>query len=553
MSNFTVAAVFSNNMVLQRNKPIFVFGQAENETKITVELFSATSSVLASNTVSAANGLWELKLAPQSAQDGCTLKVCSQESDSTYTFTNIAIGEVWLAGGQSNMEFELQNCVEAQEALALSGTDSPNVRFYYTNKIGWKDDHFFEAERNTCWQTWESEGKKSWSAVGFFFAQKLAKDLGCTVGLIGCNWGGTSASAWMRKEFLEADTNLNTYLTEYAETTAGKTIEQQLKEYDDYEIENAKWQEGYGKLWQKDHAITWEQAEKILGKNPWPGPKSCKNPYRPTGLYDCMLSRILPYTLKGVIWYQGESDDHKPNMYYDLFAKMIQNWREDFEDEDLPFVFVQLPCHRYEADPDFKHWCLIREAQAKVHNNIKNAFMTVALDLGKFSDIHPTAKKEIGQRMETVALEKVYGQNIKSISPLFQSFYAQGNKIILSFTNAEEGFILRDDEKELNEYKKMEQNQGTPVPADFTGFEIAGADGIFYPANFELGTGSNLNTITVSSPKVQEPKAARYAWFNYGPVTVFGKSGLPLAPFRTNPNVKLSQINHAKTQQIMTV
>lgn len=537
MSKFTVAAVFSNNMVLQRNKPICIFGQAENNSKITVELFNSKSSLLAANTVTAQNEVWELRLAPQSAQDNCSLKISATGTDSTYSFVNIAIGEVWLAGGQSNMEFELQNCVESQEALSLpaTGSNAPNVRFYYTNKIAWKDEHFFEAERNTSWQTWESEGKKSWSAVGFFFAQKLSKDLGCTVGLIGCNWGGTSASAWMKKEFLESDKNLNTYLTEYEQATAGKTIEQQIKEFDDYEIENAKWQEGFSKLWQENHEITWEEAEKILGKNPWPGPKSCKNPYRPTGLYDCMLSRVLPYTLKGVIWYQGESDDHKPDMYYELFSKLIQNWRQDFKDDDLPFVFVQLPCHRYQADRDFKHWCIIREAQAKVHNTVKKAFMTVALDLGKFSDIHPTAKKTVGLRMEAVALQNVYGKNQNSISPLFQTYYIEKNQIVISFKNAEEGFVFRADEKELNEYKMMEENQGTPVPSDFTGFEIAGADGVFYPAAFEFGKDDKINTITVSSPNVPEPKAARYAWFNYGPVTIFGKSGLPLAPFRTNP------------------
>ena len=139
-----------------------------------------------------------------------------------------------------------------------------NVRFYYTNKIGWMDDHFFEAERNTCWQTWESQARGSWSAVGFFFAKKLAAELGVTVGLIGCNWGGTSASAWMAREYLEKDQDLRTYLSEYDEATAGKSIEQQCKEYDDYEIENNEWQRKFGEMFAKDNSLTWETATSIL-------------------------------------------------------------------------------------------------------------------------------------------------------------------------------------------------------------------------------------------------------------------------------------------------
>lgn len=618
MSRFTVAAVFSDNMVLQRNKNIAVFGEAKDGYLISCELIDVDGKVIGKNETVAAGGKWLLWLEPQVAQTGCRMcvrvKGGNPSETDQITFTNIAIGEIWLAGGQSNMEFELQNCDEAGEAFAMQGDAAPNVRFYYTNKIGWKDEHFFEAEKNTCWQTWESEGKKAWSAVGFFYAAKLARDLDCTVGVVGCNWGGTSASAWMRKEYLEKDDELRTYLAEQEEATRGKTVEQQLKEYDDYEVEMAKWQAGFDKLWAKDHNITWEAACEILGPNPWPGPRSCKNPYRPCGLYDCMLSRIIPYSLRGVIWYQGESDDHKPAMYYKLFSTMIQNWRDDWNDDSLPFIFVQLPNHRYQADRDYKHWCLIREAQEKVHKTIKNAWMTCALDLGMFSDIHPRAKKEVAERMEACAMESVYGgigsenTNVASAnisapssataySPMLSSALPQGQFMVCTFENAAAGFALRQDPIRLEEYKKMEAAQNTPVPEDYTGFELAGADGVFYPAQFEFGTAlaetpssgksakdnpardnSPKNTpakdkncfapnqIILKSDKVPDPKYARYAWRNYGPVTVYSKTGLPLAPFRTNPNNVnnggylvgngnngATGTEHAAIQQIMTV
>ena len=565
MADFKTAAVFSDHMVLQRNKWTAVFGEAENGAVVKASLFDDKGAVLCENSCIAENGRWLLQLEPQSAQTGCKLELtCGNETKS---FCDIAVGEVWLAGGQSNMEFELQNCKEGPAELADDAAGK-NVRFYYTNKIGWMDEHFYEAERKTCWQTWNSSARGSWSAVGYFFAKKLAADLDCVVGVIGCNWGGTSASAWMRREFLEEDRDLNTYLSDYEKATRGKSIEQQCKEFDDYEIENAAWQEKFSKLWEKQPGITWAEAEKILGKNPWPGPASCKNPYRPTGLYDCMVSRILPYTLKGVLWYQGESDDHKPAFYYKLFRALIDNWRTDWKDEDLPFVFVQLPVHRYEADPDFRHWCVVRECQAKVHATVRNAWLTSAFDLGQYSDIHPVAKKVLAERMEANALANVYQliPSVDAAAPQAEGCYPVYNsenirQLVLSFANAPLGFEVHDDEVRLEEYKKMEANQGNTVSPDFTGFEIAGNDGVWYPAKFALGgTDGKLNTIVLCSDKVARPVAARYGWYNYGPVTIYGKNGLPLCPFRitaagnnSNAAGKSDDTGHAKIQQIMTV
>lgn len=556
MRIFSVAAVFSDNMVLQRNRFISFFGDADDDFTVTVTLFNENGKILSQNKAASHDGKWTVKLEPQSAQNNCKIDISATDGTASInkTFSNVCIGEVWLAGGQSNMEFELQNCTEGPDELT-NQKDDPNVRFYYTNKIAWKDEHFYEAEKNTCWQTWESRGKKSWSAVGYFFAKKLAQDLGCTVGVIGCNWGGTSASAWMKKDYLSVDDDLCTYLTEQEEATAGKSIEQQIKEYEDYEKEYSEWDKKYAKLWQEKPGISWEEAEKLLGKNPWPGPKSCKNPYRPTGLYECMLSRITPYTLQGVIWYQGESDDHKPQMYAKLFGMMIQNWREDFDNPELPFIFVQLPEHRYEQDKDFKHWCLIREAQLKIHQTVKNAWMTCAMGLGQFSDIHPRAKKTLAERMEQNALANVYkklpSENV--LSPILKDYFSKDGKITLVFDNADNGFSIHDDSQTLENYKKLEKIQGNDVPSDFTGFEVAGIDGVYYPAKFAFGgTDSHLNTIILCSSKVPQPVFARYAWYNYGPSPVFGKNGLPLSPFRTSQNDGATANQHAEIQQIMT-
>lgn len=556
MEEFRVAAVFSDHCVFQREKPVDVFGVSEPGTEISALIFDAAGNLLRSACgICGSDGKWLLRFAPLPAQNGCSMSVKCSKGDNIIEekFTDIAVGEVWLAGGQSNMEFELQNCTEGPAELAL--TDDPDVRFYYTNKIAWMDSHFFEAERNTCWQTWNSEWKKSWSAVGYFFAKKLAADLGVTVGVIGCNWGGTSASAWMSRGTLERDSGLRIYLDEYAEATAGKSVEQQCAEFDEYEAENAVWQEKCNELYRTRPGIEWNEVQEILGPCKWPGPKSCKNPYRPCGLFDCMVKRVAPYTLRGVLWYQGESDDHRPSLYERLFSAMILEWRSLWHDVNLPFVFVQLPEHRYTHDRDFKNWPLIREAQAKVLSDVNNTGMVCAADLGQFNDIHPRAKRELGFRMERNALCTVYGilAAEQAFSPMYRTSYPDGKKFVVEFANAPEGFVLKDDSRTLDEYRKLEKIQGNEVPAGFTGFELCGADGIFYPAEFEFGRDIwNLSTITLSCKEVSSPVAARYAWYNYGPVTVFGRNGLPLAPFRTSAD-SAEDSEHAGIQQIMTV
>lgn len=555
---FSVAAVFSNHCVLQRNKNICIFGYGDADERIFVELKDSNGKILAQNNSTCQGKKWTVFLEPQKENENCSLEIHSENNPQKIIFTDISIGEVWLAGGQSNMEFELQNCTEGPAELADSKGEGggKNVRFYYTNKIAWMDDKFFEAEKNTSWQTWESESKKSWSAVGYFFAKKLSLDLGVTVGLIGCNWGGTSASAWMRKEFLEDDKDLYTYLAEQEKAVRGKSIEQQCAEYDAYEKENNVWQQKFSQMYEKDKNLTWEAAEEVLGKCPWPGPKSCKNPYRPTGLYECMLNRIIPYSIKGVLWYQGESDDYKPHAYKKLFTNMIENWREDWKDDFLPFVFVQLPAHRYKADKDFKHWCVIRKAQDKVSKTVANAFMTCALDLGQFNDIHPKAKKVLGERMEINALANVYKKSLTepAVSPSLKEVLPKENKIELTFENAPNGFVYQMDEKILEEYKEMEDNQKTPLPKNFTGFEVAGDDKKFFPAEFAFGgTDGKLNSIILCSADVKEPLYARYAWYNYGPSPVKSKKGLPLQPFNTLTSSQKEETSHAKIQQIMTV
>ncbi|MGN0633966.1 MAG: sialate O-acetylesterase [Oscillospiraceae bacterium] len=502
---FKTAAVFSNNMVLQREKNISVWGEADDGSVITACINGNAAKVVAKN------GQWKVILPPMQAGGpyDLTLTCTSDGVTEEKTFVNVMLGEVWLCGGQSNMEFELQNCEGGQEILRDLTPDC-NVRFYYTNKCRMVDEELFAAEANSGWCEADPEYSRAWSAVGFFFARRLAKKLGVTVGLIGCNWGGTSASNWMDMDTLRSCAETVSYVEEYEQANKGKTIEQQIKEYDEYAAYNTDWDRRKNELYAKNPKITWDEVLKICGECKYPGPNNCKNEYRPAGLYETMLMRVCPYTLKGFLYYQGESDDHKPDSYYKLFTNLIALWREKWGDDELPFLFVQLPMHRYEFDEDKKNWCVIREAQMKAFKTVKNTGIAVISDMGEFNEIHPRNKVPVGERLCLQAEKLVYGLGADAFGPIYRSHVYKDGGIELCFDHAEDGFTAKDGKV------------GT--------FEIAGEDGEFYPADATI----NGSRIFVSNEKVPVPKNVRFDWFNWKEVTLFGKNGIPVAPFRTH-------------------
>lgn len=501
MVEFKIAAIFSDHMVLQQNKNIKVFGWGEDDSVVTVSFGAITT------TTTIRDGQWMAVLPPMKAGVGYEMSISC--NNKTITFQDIAIGEVWLAGGQSNMELELQNCTGGMDEI--QNDINPNVRFYYTQKNAYQDEHYYEAERASSWELFGQKGSKAWSAVGYFFGRKLAEELGVTVGIIGCNWGGTSASAWMNRESLEEDRDLCSYLDEYDSNIADKTLDEQKKDYQDYVSYQENWNKKAAMCYQENPTVTWNELLELIGPDVYPGPINSFSPYRPAGLYQCMLQRIMPYTLSGFIYYQGESDDHKPQYYQKLLTRLIRQWREDWEDDELPFLFVQLPMHRYEADPDYKHWCLIREAQMRTYQTVKNTGIAVILDCGEFNEIHPKNKAPVGERLALQALYHVYDKidEEKAFGPIYKSHVYKDDGIELFFNYAEDGFIV----------------QGDP-----SGFEIAADDKLYKKAEAYVWN----NTIFLKSEEITKPMYARYCWTNYGEVSIFGTNGIPLAPFRTS-------------------
>ncbi len=528
MSDFKVAAIFSDNMVLQRNKPIAVFGEGkDNDTVKAVIRYKENNEFKeAEETAIVSEGRWLLYLPALKENDNCTLTI--ENGDEIKEFTNIAIGEVWLCGGQSNMEFELQNIDGGADYLK---NDNPNVRFYYTTKRAYMDEAFFKEEENTAWTEFDSETARNWSGIGYLYGKKLSENLGVTVGLIGCNWGGTSASAWMSEEYLEKDKDTFTYLEDYRKANEGKSARDQIKEYDEYIVFEAEWNKKCDHLYATVPGITWEQVQEQIGVCRWPGPVNIKSPFRPSGLYRTMLNRVTPYSLRGFIYYQGESDDHKPSYYYKLFKLLIEQWRADFKDEKLPFLFVQLTGHQYDINDDPKHWCLIREAQAKVADTIENTGMAVIMDAGAFGDIHPKDKLTVAERLYRQAMCRVYGKisEEEAQSPAYSYHEIKGDSIIVSFKNAESGLLVR--EKACGAVVKDEAFEKDR--SRILGFEVAGEDKVYYPATAKL---INSSEVKVSAKEVKEPVAVRYLWCNYPlkGVNLYSKYGLMVAPFRSD-------------------
>ncbi len=501
----TTAAIFSDHMVLQRNKRIAVWGKGDAST-VSVCLQKKEQQICVEQKIK--SGAWFIELPPQEAGGPYRLVVTS--GDESITFEDVMVGEVWLAGGQSNMEFELQNCKDGEQIVKSAAPGG--VRFYYTPKVAWLGQELDDAEKASTWELFTPDACAKWSAVGYFFADRIAKELGVTVGIIGCNWGGTSASCWMGRKALEEYKSLSSYLEEYDKATDGQDEEAYLKAYQAYVEYQARFDKQVGEYYKTNPDANWDEAIALFGENQYPGPMGPRNFTRPCGLYETMLQRVTPYTLEGFLYYQAEEDDHKPRIYDTLLTALIRQWREDWKDDTLPFLIVQLPVFRNEGEDDYQNWAFLREAQMRVFQTVKNTGIAVALELGEDRNIHPLDKKPVGERLALQALYSVYGKiaEKEAFGPIYRDYYIEDGQLVVGFDHAEDGIVF--------------EGEGDP------GFEIAGADRHYYPAKACV----DGNKIVLSATEVPKPVCARYCWTNYRKVDVFDRNHLPMAPFRTD-------------------
>ena len=477
---FTVADVFTDNMVLQRDAKVRIWGKATNGEKIQL-LFNGQHKQCLS-----LNGQWEITLDPMAYGGPYEMKI--RLDGDTVTFKNVLVGDVWLAGGQSNMEWTMRRVKDATSQIA--DADYPEIRYYKAPRVFYSSHQVPKGD----WRVCSSVTVPEFSAIAYYFARNVYKEIGVPIGIIQCPVGGTTIEAWMSRETLLAD----------------KRHKPIIENYDSIVSSYGTRYEALYTEWENNKAIydqaTKEQQRKL--KNPVE-PMGERNFRRPTGVYENMLRPLMPYTLKGFIFYQGESNTGRGEQYQTLFPAMIKEWRKGWRQGDIPFLFIQLPKFNTKS----REWAELRDAQYLTAQKVKNCGMVVAYDQGDPRNIHPWVKDTVGWRLSSLALGQVYKRRKVYSGPELKKYSVKNDEVILTFLHVGSGLVAKDGEKEIK------------------GFTMAGKDERFYPAKALI---VNENTIKLTVEEVDKPLYVRYAWANSIEINLFNKEVFPAVPFRTD-------------------
>lgn len=433
-------AIFGDHMVVQRGMTVPVWGTADAGEKVTVTAAGQEKSATADG-----KGKWRVALEPIEAKDPIEITITGQNS---IMFRNVLVGEVWVCSGQSNMGFALQNA--SNGAAAVKSADRPTMRLF---KVGRNYPDQPQEELTGQWEVCSPETVRDFSAVAYFFGSELQDNLNQPIGLIEPSWGGTRAETWMPRPTFDA-----------------------LK---------------------PPYEPAWTQR--------WlnPPPNDRLRPYQGPGLlYNGMIHPIAGYAIRGVIWYQGETNTAYGEHYRDVLAALITSWRQAWGQGDFPFLVVQLANLQ-----NSRFWPILRAGQAQVAKELPNVGLAVTIDVGESNDIHPKDKQTVGHRLALAARKIAYGQDIPYSGPTFKSMSVQGDEAVIAFDHVYDGLVAKGD--------------------GLQGFEIAGRDGKYVPATATIDRG----TVRVRADAVKSPTAVRYGWANDPKCTLYNQAGLPAVPF----------------------
>ncbi|UII26916.1 sialate O-acetylesterase [Fulvivirga maritima] len=626
-AQISASKVFTDHMVLQREADIPVWGNAKAGTKVTVELNQQKQSAYAN-----ADGQWQLDLPALQAGGPYILNIYENESTSpSVSFKDVLIGDVWLASGQSNMEWQVQQAMNADEEI--KNADYPQIRFL-------KVEHAKEMEpqaeiKNGKWKVIDSASVKDFSAVAYYFSRKIYADINVPVGIIQSTWGGTPVEAWTSREQLLSSPVIrdrvlanDTITIHHIEKDSLDLIkfwelvynphngtEKRIpkKNYNDTDwptvampitIKNWDIPPYEGMVWlrktidlpksmtgkdltinlghpelnyslyfngteicknvwnaEPKHSYTIPKKAVRKGKNTiavriaylwggggfnppaeemyitdnnsnisldgeWKYKKDLEptiptimNYHRyPSYLYNGMINPVIPYAIKGFIWYQGEDNVKEATDYDKLFPLLINDWRIRWQQGYLPFIYVQLANYmKRKPEPSESDWAVLREAQTKTLLQ-PNTGMACIIDIGEAETIHPLNKQEVGRRLALLAENMVYGKQVQAYGPMYKNYSIEGGKVIIEFTETADGLSISKNADKLK------------------GFAIAGKDQQWHWAEAEI----KGNQVIVHSPQVSEPTAVRYNWADNPEGNLINSSGLPAVPFRTDnwPTVK---------------
>ncbi|HEV8484153.1 MAG TPA: sialate O-acetylesterase [Blastocatellia bacterium] len=473
-------AIIADGMVLQQGMSVPVWGWADEGETVTVEFQNQKVAGVARQ------GKWMVRLKPLKAGGPFTLTVTGKDK---IELKNVLVGEVWICGGQSNMQWPLRQTDNADTEIA--NAKYPMIRLFTAPRLE------VDAPVNDVkagWKECSPETVATFSAVGYYFGRDLHKARNVPVGLINNAVGGSPAESWVSAAVLNADA-----------------------EYKGFKADYARGMEQYEKALAKNR----EESEKARAEGK-PVPRPPGKPWMPSGLYNGMLAPLAPYAIKGAIWYQGESNAGRAYQYRRLFPTMIRDWRVIWGQGDFPFLFVQLaafgPNSPKMGESD---WAELREAQLMTLSASPKTGMAVAIDVGTIDDIHPRNKQPVGSRLALAARAVAYAEKLVHSGPVYQSVRIEGDKAILSFKHLGTGLEARGGE--------------------LKGFIIAGEDKVWREAKAEI----RGDRVIVTGAGVSKPSAVRYGWMKYPTCNLFNKEGLPATPFRTDdwPGVTQPKVN----------
>lgn len=483
----TLPSLFADHMVLQRNKLIPVWGWAEPGEQVVVKMEGQEGIATAD-----ADGRWKVCIGPMVAGGPYTMTLTAKSG--TVTIADVAVGEVWICSGQSNMQWDVQNSMDFDKEKHVASY--PNLRMFTVERVSMETP---QTKCNGAWAVCSTETVGAFSAVGYFFARKLHQDLGVPVGMINTSWGGTPAESWTTMESLKANPLYADLLQRWDEKMAN------------YPTAKAQYDQDLA-AWEAEKKVAEDQKTEFT--KPRPGaPMDPAHPWRPAGLFNGMIAPLAPYAIQGAIWYQGESNADRAYQYRELFPRMIQDWRAAWGQGDFSFYFVQLANFmERKPEPGDSGWAELREAQTRTLS-LPNTGMAVTIDIGDAKDIHPRNKQEVGKRLALIALNRDYGKDVNRSGPIYATMArtSLGKKVILRFTENTLGMATR----------------GKNKP---TGFSIAGADRKFVWARVKV----RRHKVTVWHPDIKDPVAVRYAWADNPDCNLIDRAGLPASPFRTD-------------------
>jgi len=481
-------AIISDNMVLQAGRQVTVWGWADADEQVTVTLGEQKQTATADST-----GQWKVQFGP--LKRGGPMDVTAA-GKNTITVHNVLVGEVWVCSGQSNMEFALWNHGvfggAKNEEQEVAAANYPQIRLFIVKKaVAGKPQSDVEGQ----WVVANPETAGNFSAVGYFFGRDLYRATKYPIGLIDSSWGGTEAEAWTSDEALEADPELKVVADSWRQRIAEfphvlEQFEQSLAEWE----KSAEETEASGKP-----AVAFPVVPKDPRSHSW----------RDSGLWNGMIAPLTPFAIAGTIWYQGESNAEFGYQYRKVFSTMIQQWRTSWGEGDFPFLFVQLASYAPGTKSKPDAWATLRESQEKTLALPKTG-MAVAIDIGESYDIHPKNKQDVGRRLALAAESIAYGRKVEYMGPTYKSLKADKGMLRLQFSHLAGGLVVRG------------QN--------LLGFEIAGQDRQFFPADAKV----EGEEVVLTSSRVAEPVAARYAWANDPKCNLYNKAGLPAPPFRSD-------------------